>query len=97
MAQKKQIYAFIPENPDSIGQDKRDKRVWTFSGTVFSDQLVISFAEDNTAKKSAGVMLVRKQASKDNWLSGFYHEFAKFDDNRILIPIPITLKKKVMD
>ena len=72
-----------------------DKRGWTFSGWVFNDQILISFSENDIAKRSAGVMLVRKDVTKGHWIEGFYYEFGKPDKDGKPIPIPIILRKKV--
>ena len=56
--------------------------------------MVISFAEDDRTRKSAGVMIVRKEHGEDEKISGYYYEFAKLDEKGIPLAIPIVLKRK---
>ncbi len=71
-----------------------NERIWSFVGIEFGDQLVISFAEDDRTRKSAGVMIVRKEHGEDEKISGYYYEFAKLDEKGIPLAIPIVLKRK---
>jgi hypothetical protein len=73
---------------------KENDRIWSFVGLDFGNQLVISFAEDDQVKMSAGIMIVRRDYETDGKMSGYYYEFSKVDSNGHPIPIPIILNRK---
>lgn len=76
---------------------KKNSRIWSFVGMEFGDQLMISFAENDRTRNSAGIVIVHKDQGIDEQLSGFYYEFAKTDSKGLPIPIPIILKRKSLD
>ncbi len=73
---------------------EHNERIWSFVGIEFGDQLLVSFAEDDRTRKSAGVMIVRKESGEDEKISGYYYEFAKVDSEGQPLAIPIILKRK---
>lgn len=72
-------------------------RFWSFVGMEFGDQLIISFAENDQMKMSAGIMIVKKAQGIDGQMNGYYYEFAKVDSEGKPIPIPIVLNRKSLD
>lgn len=76
---------------------KRNARIWSFVGMEFGDQLLISFAENDQTKMSAGVVIMKKDQGYDEQMSGYYYEFSKMDSKKTPIPIPIMLKRKSLD
>lgn len=76
---------------------KKNHRNWSFVGMEFGDQLIISFAEDDKTKMSAGIMIVKKDQGVDEQMSGYYYEFSKPDFESKPIPVPIILKRKSLD
>lgn len=50
---------------------KKNSRIWSFVGMEFGDQLLISFAENDQARRSAGIVIVHKDQEIDEQLSGF--------------------------
>lgn len=76
---------------------ERNSRIWSFVGMEFGDQLLISFTENDQARMSAGIVIVRKDQGVDEQMSGYYYEFSKIGSCGELIPIPIVLNRKNSD
>lgn len=76
---------------------KKNARIWSFVGMEFGDQLLISFAENDQTRMSAGVVIVKKDQGYDEQMSGYYYEFAKMGSDGMPIPVPIMLKRKSLD
>lgn len=76
---------------------KKNYRTWSFVGMEFGDQLILSFAEDDRAKMSAGIVIVQKDQGVDEQMSGYYYEFSKIAPDGKPFPVPIILKRKSLD